>query len=280
MELVYSKPERKNFLTFDLRDLACSSIRRVVEELVERSRDVPALLQSSSEQESWHFEAVCRFPDGTLMTEKELWERASDFIELHGSALAYARNVSMPGKDLNGRHVWHDDWHPAGSYAIAPLTFKSTRYFDALIDLAAASDLDHADIYEPWIHLLLRHHGWQQDTKRLLAHRCGPLQSDGLNNLVLAVHDLGFREWLVMERGLESFPDEVGGLVTEERRRGIVADVRAVLFVGNDAAYEAEVPAARARKADMIERFPGKLRYARHRYAKVEWDAIPDARDR
>ncbi|MDH5676793.1 MAG: hypothetical protein OEZ06_32045 [Myxococcales bacterium] len=136
MRIEYSKPDGANHLTFELRDLGHPCIRRVAEELVEASVDPASLLRTDGPEEAWHFKVVCIFPNGIRMTEKEFWERASDFPDLHPLAVEYARNVSAPGRGRQGTPLWHDDWVPAGCYAVAPLTFKDTRFFDSLVNLA------------------------------------------------------------------------------------------------------------------------------------------------
>jgi hypothetical protein len=91
----------------------------------------------------------------------------------------------------------------------------------------------------------------------------------------MAVHDLGFRDWLVKRNELETFGDEVLESLGGDDEWGYAEDARSALFVGNDAGYLEALSRARERDADMLERFPDKLHYERFRYAQVPWDEVP-----
>jgi hypothetical protein len=145
-----------------------------------------------------------------ILDERRFFERCARDESLHELMARYVDFVSGPRPSLLGARLEHDEDHPAGCFAMAPLVSSGTRWVPTLAEYLVATDLGEETVQSALVRLALAAHGLAEENLELLALRVGrsPAQF-ALGDLHDAVIAHGLDERLADERAATRFLDRV-----------------------------------------------------------------------
>src|SRR5262249_4266770 len=129
--------------------------------------------------------------DGPLLSEQTFFERCAPHPTLHPRMVRYSDNLvdGMRGitTGLVG-NLCHDEWFPAGSFAVVPLALGNCAHVPALVRHLRGVDLTHESFHVALIDRIVGQHGIVDETLDLLAFRAsdGSGAQAGTTNIWLA----------------------------------------------------------------------------------------------
>jgi hypothetical protein len=170
--------ECEHRLTIPLLGWDAASLAAALALLIESSRDLDALCAHVRPREPWDMlDLGFVAGDGALVSQREVFEACMGEEALRSLAAEWVRllvsHCRARGDDLAAQHLWHDELHPAGCFAIVPLSLASVDFVPLAIDHLQVTDLDHETFHERWIDGLIARYGWCEPTLELIAFRAG-----------------------------------------------------------------------------------------------------------
>ncbi len=139
-----------------------------------------------------------------ISSETVFFRKAASHNELHPLILAYVD--SLIKQSLEGNRLWSGDETPAGTDAIEALAFSDAKYIKKYIEFLKTNDMEH-EVYQDYgIGYIIKTHGLNEDTLRLIAVRLTEcLGQHGGENVSMLLEETEFGEYLEEEENAELF---------------------------------------------------------------------------
>lgn len=165
--------------------------------LIEATADMGSLLNLGDGSAATHYKIVFS-RDESRIHERDFFVSACKFRELRPYVAQYVRNVNT-GRD----EYWQDEYHTAGSYAIAELVLADENYAPLLGEMLFVWDMGHETYQRDLIDIVFERYGLTNNTLALLASRCFADGQSIEENIWHALYPIGFKEIFNLERFAE-----------------------------------------------------------------------------
>ena len=137
-------------------------------------------------------------------SETLFFRKAASYKELHSLILKYVDLLIKHSKEEG--LLWSHDETPAGTDAIESLVFTDSKYIQKYIEFLRTNDMGHEVNQHYGIGYIIKNHGLNEDTLRLIAVRLGECCGQhGDENLGLLLESTELAEYLQDERNSENF---------------------------------------------------------------------------
>lgn len=137
-------------------------------------------------------------------SETLFFRKAASYTELHSLILQYIDLLIKHSKEEG--LLWSHDETPAGTDAIESLAFIDSKYIQKYIEFLRINDMDHEVNQHYGIGLIIKNHGWNEDTLHLIAVRLGECCGQhGDQNLELLLESTELADYLKDERHSDIF---------------------------------------------------------------------------
>lgn len=164
------------------------------------------------------FEFLFDPSDGPQLSEQQFFELCAGHESLHHRMDRYIQFVRGRHERLGLDYLWHDEVHPAGCYALAPLVMADPGHVDDLADYLLETDLDEETIQSNLVRLAFTKYGWNDATRHLLALRLATSHGQwSQEDLCFAVEHCQLLESFEDDESFDHFLDMI---VKASRRAG------------------------------------------------------------
>jgi hypothetical protein len=123
-----------------------AQVDAVLDEIIDATSRLDWLLKHHQNAHTYgRFKFVIQLPDGERVDEPAFWQIAADAREYDVKIIAYINDIIAYGKNrVSG--MWHDEEHPAGSFAINALVNRElpkTTFIRLYTDYLKTNDMEH-----------------------------------------------------------------------------------------------------------------------------------------
>jgi hypothetical protein len=174
--IAWDPEEYTYLLTVPLTDLREADLSRALELATAAVRDVHATCARVRPLAMFDmFDIAFERAGGERITQRAFFDACVALEPLRSAVAGFVRALV---DDRRSRatprgvpELWHDEMHPVGSFAIAPLALAAAEHVPLAIAQMDVSDLGHETFHQRWIDLLIARHGWREETLDLIAFR-------------------------------------------------------------------------------------------------------------